>query len=301
MADILAILNENYSICFDYLDLLRDIGSTSYVAFSGENKYFLRIINPTLRDTAIIGTDIQMFLQNQEFAVPQILTSKHNTPYVKTEDTLIILYEFIEGVDSNPEQDAEDIGELVGRLHCLMKAYTGELVKRDKQFYIGRYIDILREKQYAKVDEYVEYGNALWNKIKDLPQGYCHGDMYDGNIRKGIDGKLYIHDFDTSCHGITMYDPTLICDMTKYFEFNEQNYNRSNEILVRFLPAYKKHHALIEAEIDAFPALIAVQHFSTQATIMGIFGLDCIGEPDMDNQLQWLYRWREQLDKSSRF
>lgn len=301
MENIMTMLGDNYNICFDRINLMRNMGSTSYAAISGNNQYFLRVINSSLYDTAVIGADIQMFLQNQGFSVPAIMASKHGAPYVKTDDMLIILYEFIEGADSDPVQDAEAIGELIGRLHQVMKTYPGELIKREKQFYIGRYIDILREKRYAKVNDYVEYGDALWDKIKDLPQGYCHGDMYDGNIRKGTDGKLYIHDFDTSCHGITMYDPTLICDMTKYFEYEEQNYNRSNEILARFVPAYRKHHALVQMEIDAFPALIAVQHFSTQATVMGIFGLDCIDETDINNQLDWLHKWREQTENGSRF
>jgi len=95
-----------------------------------------------------------------------------------------------------------------------MEEYSGELIKRDKQFYIGRYIGILRKVQYPRIDEYIAYGDDLWEKIRDLPRGYCHGDMYDGNIRKTPDGKLYIHDFDTSCEGFPMYDTTLICDMT---------------------------------------------------------------------------------------
>ena len=93
-----------------------------------------------------------------------------------------------------------------------------------------------------------------------------------------------------------MYDPALICDMTKYFQFDERNYDRSNKVLARFIPEYKKYNALSQAETAAFHALIAVQHFSTQATIMELFGLDCIDHADMDNQLEWLYRWRGQCD-----
>jgi GNAT superfamily N-acetyltransferase len=43
--------------------------------------------------------------------------TKENSPYVRTESGLLILYEFIEGEDSDPEQDAEAIGVLAGRLH----------------------------------------------------------------------------------------------------------------------------------------------------------------------------------------
>ncbi len=296
MEEIKQILNEYYPIKFDRIEMMRDMGSKSYTAFSGNNKYFLRVIKPVLFNTAVIGADIQVFLQNKGFPVPHIKLTNKQFPYVKNENILFILYEFIEGSDSNPEQDAEAIGALVGRLHQVMKKYPGELVKRDKHFYIGRYIEILQRKGYPRISEYVTYGDALWEKIKDLPRGYCHGDMYDGNIRKDSDGKLYIHDFDTSCEGFPMYDPTLICDMTEYFHFDKRNFNRSNKVLSRFVPEYKKYNALSQAELDAFHALIAMQHFSTQATVMEIFGIDCIDETDMDNQLEWLYKWREQCD-----
>jgi len=293
MEKIIEILNQNYPLYFTRVELTRDMGSTSYTAFSGNNKYFLRVINPAFFNTAIHGAGIQIFLQNQDFPVPLIIFTKENLPFARIEGRLYILYEFIEGDDSDPEQDAEAIGALVGKLHQVMKAYTGKLVKRDKQFYIGRYIDILRKKQYPRVDEYIAYGDTLWDGIKDLPYGYCHGDMYDGNIRKADNGKLYIHDFDTSCEGFPMYDLALICDMTIYFDFDERNYDRSNEVLSRFMPEYRKYNSLSQAEIEAFHALIALQHFSTQATVMELFGYDCLDETDMDNQLEWLYRWRK--------
>lgn len=296
MEEIRDILNENYPINFDRVALMRDMGSMSYTAFSGEYKYFLRIIKPAFFDTAITGADIQIFLQNQGFPVPPIIFTKDGLSYTRTADKLLILYEFIEGNDSDPEQDAEAIGALVGRLHQGMKLYPGNLVKRDKHFFMGRYIDILRKKQYPRINEYVVYGDALWDKVKDLPRGYCHGDMYDGNIRKASEGKLYIHDFDTSCEGFPMYDLTLICDMTKYFDFAECNYDRSNKVLSRFIPEYRKYNPLSQSEIDAFHALIAIQHFSTQATVMEMLGLNCIDSTDIDNQLGWLYKWREQYD-----
>ena len=41
-------------------------------------------------------------------------------------------------------------------------------MKRDKYFYISRYIDILREK-YPRAEEFAAYGEALWGK----DQGVC--------------------------------------------------------------------------------------------------------------------------------
>ena len=204
-------LNEHYSMNFNKFKLLRDGGSTSYAAFAGSERYFLRVLKPAYFDTAIAGADIQVFLQEQGFPVPPVIFTKDNLNYVKTDNGLYILYEFIEGKESNPRKDAEKIGALMGKLHRTMKNYSGKLIKRDKYFYIDRYIEILKRKQYPKSDEFEAYGDALWEKIRDLPRGYCHGDMYCGNIHKTADGKLYVLDFDSSCEGFPMYDPALIC------------------------------------------------------------------------------------------
>ena len=272
------------------------MGSTSYSVISEDTKYFLRVIKPALFYTAITGVEVQVYLQNKSFPVPAVILARDGLPYVRTVNGLYILYEFIEGADSNPEQDIEAIGAQVGRLHNEMKDYPGEFIKRDKHFYIGRYIDILRNRKYPRVEEFFQYGERIWEKIEFLPRGYCHGDMYDGNIRKTPDGKLYIHDFDTSCEGFPMYDVTLICDMTEYFNYDERNLSRSNKMLLRFLPEYKRFSPISQAEIDAFHAFIALQHFSTQATVMEIFGQYCLNDQELDQQLEWLYRWREQCE-----
>lgn len=296
--ELLSILSKHYPIRFDRNEFMRDSGSVSYTVFSGNDRYFLRVIKPAFMDTAVMGADIQLFLQSQDFPVPPVILSKDNLPYVRTNSGLIILYEFVEGRESNPEQDAEAIGELIGKLHQTMKKYPGELVKRDRHFFIGRYIDILRKKQYPKTEQFSAYGNALWDKVRDLPRGYCHGDMYDGNIHKTSDGKFYILDFDTSCEGLPMYDPTLICNKTHYFDFDERGYEKSKEILLRFIPEYLKYSSLSQREIDAFYDLISLYHFALQATIIETFGIDCVDNAFLDKQLDWLYRWREQCEKA---
>lgn len=91
-----------------------------------------------------------------------------------------------------------------------------------------------------------------------------------------------------------MYDVTLICDMTDYFHFQEENFDRSQDLLKRFLSTYRKEHPLSHEEAAAFPALIALQHFSTQATIMELFGMESFSHQDMDEQLLWLERWNRQ-------
>ena len=183
---------------------------------------------------------------------------------------------------------------MTGRLHREMIDYRGELVKRDRDFYLGRYLATLERKAYPRVEAYRTMAEAIWEKAGNLPMGYCHGDLYRGNIRKGTDGKLYVHDFDTSCWGLPMYDVALICDRTDYFHFQEENFDRSQALLARFLTTYREEHPLGNEEAAAFPALIALQHFSTQATIMELFGMESFSHQDMDEQLLWLEQWNRQ-------
>lgn len=292
--DLLYLLNKNYQINAAYINLLRDGGSASYAVYADNGKYFLRVVKPAFFDTSVKGIDVQLFLQDKNFPVPFVIKTKNNQPYVMTDGSLFVLYEFIDGSESNPEQDAEAVGELIGKLHNLMKNYTQKLIKHDKYFYIGRYIDILRKKQYPKVNEFVSYSEALWDKVGDLPRGYCHGDMYNGNVYKASDGRLYIIDFDTSCEGIPMYDITLFCNKTHYFDYDMEGHVKSREVLSRFLTGYLKHNSLYKNETNAFYDLIALYHFALQATIVEIYGIDCIDNDFLDKQLDWLYRWREQ-------
>lgn len=288
--ELLQTVNASYPVSVERLELLRDSGSLAFAAYSGRRKYFLRLVKPSLAEAAATGTQIQVFLQERGFPVPTVRFTKDGASCVCCGEGLLVLYDFLEGEDSQPERDIESIGALVGRLHREMRAYTGPLPVRGKEFYIGRYVDILRQKQYPRAEEYAAYGDALWERLRALPMGCCHGDMYSGNIRRTKDGGLYVHDFDTVCIGFPMYDATLICDATEYFHYAEGNLAKSDRLLERFLPEYERESHLSREEREALHGLIAMQHFSTQATIVELFGPNCLDDESIDSQLDWLLR-----------
>lgn len=151
MENLLRQLNGHYPMTFDRVIRNRDMGSTSYVAYVGERPYFLRSIKPALADTARNGVQVQQFLAGRGFPVPAILPTADGRDWVEWEEGLLVLYEFIEGEDVDPEVDAEAIGALTGRLHREMRDYRGELVRRDRAFYLGRYIATLEKMNYPRV------------------------------------------------------------------------------------------------------------------------------------------------------
>ena len=299
---LLEILNSNYKISFTTIDFYRDGGSMSYVVFSDDEKYFLRVIRPELLATAYQSIDIHVFLQSQDFAVPSIVFTKDEQPFItkQTDDktNLLVLYKHIEGGEPN-DADVEKVGEMTAKLHDIMESYPKTLTSREKHFFIGRYVDILRNKNDHIADEYERLGNLLWSKVENLPKGFCHCDLYPGNILKSDEGKLYVLDFDTSCHGFPMYDITLFCNKTNYFEYSDEGFYQSVQRLHDFLKGYTKHRTLTEGEIQAFYYFHVIYHFQVQATIVEIYGVDCNPDDFEDKQLEWMHSWikRAEQDK----
>lgn len=297
-AGILALLNESYELQFSRIELIRDSGSEAYAAYTDGGRYFLRTVKPAFFDTAAPALDIQLFLQQQGFPVPPVLYTRDGSPCVWAEGEkgkrLCILYAFLQGEEADPEQDAAQLGALVGQLHQLMQGYPRPLVKRDKHFYIGRYLDILQKKAYPAVEQFALLGESLWKRLKNLPRGYCHGDLYRGNFLKTPEGKIYLLDFDTSCCGFPMYDLALACNLSDYFQLQEDGCRRSRAVLRQFLPEYRKFYSLDKAQEDAFEDMISLYHFALQATIIEVFGMDCVDHAFFDRQLHWLRLWQEQ-------
>jgi Ser/Thr protein kinase RdoA (MazF antagonist) len=174
-----------------------------------------------------------------------------------------------------------------------MEEYPSELVYRDKEFFIDRYIGFLRKKKYPRIKEYEELGEHLWDKVKDLPQGNCHGDLHRGNLLQNADGKIYLVDFDTACCAPLMFDVMVMCDMTDYFNLKQEDIELTKEVYRKFLSGYSNQYTLSHEEILSFPYWVAIRHFQLQATILEIYGVDCIDEGFIDRQLNWLNKWQK--------
>lgn len=292
---ILELLRKNYDINTDSITFNRKGGCVSYIVNCDNEKCFLKIIDNAFLDTAIQSIDIQQYLIKNDFPVPKIINTKDNSPYFINENQLFVLYEYIDGVEPNLDDNAERIGKLVGKLHKLMSSYSSELTTHNKEFFVDRYIDILRKKHYPdeKLNEYIEIGNQLWNSVKDLPCGFCHGDLHRGNLLKTENNKIYVLDFDTACFAPQLFDVAVMCDTTDYFNFDRNEFQHATDIFNRFMNEYSKYNQ-IDFTINQFCDFIALRHFQLQATIIEIYGLDCIDEEFINKQLEWIKQWRKQ-------
>ena len=293
---LLEILSTHYGIEKPSLEFLREGGGRTYIV-SGKAKYLLKVIGTAFLDTARQSVSIMKYLEENGFPVPKIIRTKDgNTAFEASADgekELIVLMEFIDGDEPDLKACASEVGALVGRFHRLMDQYPAEPVSRGKEFFIGRYLDFLRQKKYPRLSAYEELGERLWEKAGDLPQGNCHGDLHRGNLLQNADGKIYLVDFDTVCRAPLMFDIMVMCDMTDYFSFRPEDVETTKEVWRKFLSGYTEYRALSREELLSFPAWVAIRHFQLQATILEIYGADCVDERFIDAQLLWLNRWLE--------
>lgn len=290
---ILNILKENYDLDIVSVLFFRQGGCISYTVKSVGNEYFLKIIGNAFFDTAIQSIHIQQYLIENNFPVPQIIETKADDIYFIFENQLFVLYEYIDGVEPNLDDNSVAIGELVAKLHHLMCNYPNKLIAHDKEFFIDRYVDILKKKEYSnkKLNEYIEIGNQIWKNVKDLPYGFCHGDLHRGNLLQTENGDIYLLDFDTACFAPQIFDIAVMCDTTDYFKFKRKEFAHTTEVFNQFIQSYLKYNSL-DFCIKQFYELIALRHFQLQATIVEIYGLDCIDEKFIDKQLKWIKQWR---------
>lgn len=166
-----------------------------------------------------------------------------------------------------------------------------KMPKRDFSFFIGRYIEILHRKKYPRVNAYEELGRKLWECVKNCPVGGCHGDLHRGNLLETESGVIYLLDFDTVCTAPYMFDVAVMCDMTDYFNLQTEDIRKTEEFYSDFLKGYARHRIPAETELATLDTWIAIRHFQLQATIVEIYGLDCIDHNFIDAQLAWLERW----------
>jgi Putative homoserine kinase type II (protein kinase fold) len=295
---ILSILQENYDYKITDIEFLRDSGGIVYIVNSTEQKFLLKITKKAFQDTILQSVKVICYLFENNFPVPAVIKTKAGTPILEIskekEKYLFILYEYIQGKEPELTLYAKKAGQLAGQLHKLLCDYKGDLVKREFHFFIERYIDILREKEYSRINDYADLGKKLWEHVKDSPMGVCHGDFHRGNLLETAGGKLYLIDFDTVCIAPRMFDIVTMCDITDYFHLKSDDIKTTAKVYKNFLTGYVSENYLSEVEQSSFQYWAAIRHFQLQATIVEVYGIDCIDNHFIDEQLKWLKSWCEQ-------
>jgi len=307
------LIQGNYDIDIQNIEVFRDLShacNVTYTVHGLNKKYFFKAVNNLASfemETAISSVDIQLYLMQSGIPTIPIIFTRDGLPciHINKQDAkhMYVMYEFIEGIHP---QGTIRAGEALGKMHNVMKSYTGKLVERGKYYFIDRYVNLMRKHQYPRAEFFSEYGNELWDKVKHLPRGYCHCDLYVGNMHKAKNSKIYVIDFDTSCMGLPVYDIALFCNRTDYFKFYPKGYERTKIRLEKFLKGYQRYNEISDEEISAIWTMIGIYQFQLTPQQIEIYGYHDDTEDNgyMSNTLifwerqhDWLVRWKEQCLK----
>jgi len=237
------------------------------------------------------------YLYKKGYPVSRIINTSYEELYYisKTDERIGVLYEYIDGIEPDVNMYVESLGKLIGKMRSIMEGYSSNIVHHRKEFFIDRYIKILDKIEYEEKEKFSEHGRKLWNRVKDLPEGFCHGDLHTGNMLIDNNHKITLFDFDASTKANPAYDVATLCDMTDYFNLSDANfydgYYKTQIMLDRFLKGYDKYYSMSDIEITAVFDFIAIRHFDIQATIIESQGLNCVNKDFIKEQYQWLMKW----------
>ena len=290
-------LSQIYGCKFDDIELLRDWIGQVYIVKRGGRKYICKVFRQEHTGAALQSSSIMNYLKNNAFLVPTIMVTENgNNHFLTQEDSRVgILYEYVDGREPERSTYLKAIGKQVGYMRKLMELYRGEIYRHDDSFFIKRYITILEKKKYEGTDKFEKHGYDLWNMVRDLPIGFCHGDMHTGNMILSGRGLTFF-DFVACSISHPLYDIATSCDGTDYFDLSDRNFEeglaKTKANLDVFLQGYSTYYNISEADIRAIFNFIAIRHYDIQATIIESQGLDCVDPAFFDDQYRWLMKWK---------
>lgn len=296
---LLERLVSEYDIAFCELATVRDWVGKVYSAKSPDGRLcILKLFRPQHAEAARVSADVMAHLRAGGVNVPMIYRTVSGGVSFEYEGFTAVLYEFIDGIEVERDGAIARLGEISGGMCSAMADYKGALPEHGREFFLDRYLDIMRRAGYPRVSGFEELADSLWAQVSGLPKGFCHGDYHCGNMfLRGDD--IIVYDFDACALRSPAYDAATMCDATDYFSLAPENFSRGYEKtldnLEEFMGGFGRKHVMASEELAAVPAFIAIRHFDIQATIIAALGEGCVDNDFYDRQLKWLELWTKQF------
>ena len=306
---LMQILEREYGLQVLNMTLHRNMGGVVYFV-KADTFFVFKIFRHENTENALQSIQILQFLQESDYPAVRILPTQNGEAQVILQrpegECVGVLYPFLEGEemegiyfentggtgDTDPRTPA--LGEQIGLLHKIMLSEKApRLIHRGKEFYIDRFIHLLERDGYdaARIQDFAEYGTALWSKLAPLPQGFCHGDLHTGNMILNQLGFV-LFDFDISSSAFPVIDVATLCDETHFNQFDEAGYDKTRIAFDAFYQGYSRVRTLSDAEIRGIFDFIPIRHFELFATIL-FTHKQKIRPAGIDEQYDWMLRWQE--------
>ncbi len=299
-------INQHYKVGARKMYLYRDMIGSVYFLDGSSRKYVFKLFRCGDTDQALQSLDVVQYLSSNGYPVVSVLPTDSGEGYMLLNapegKRVGILYDFLEGAEPNLDTDSSAIGQQIAKLHNLMAVYPKPLVERGKDFFIDRFIAIMRQNEYDanKIGDLAQYGSQLWHRMEQLPNGFCHGDLHSGNMIE-LAGKYILFDFDVASHAYPIIDVATLCDKTRFNHLDESAYENTRRMFDKFYLGYSRERTLSALETEALFDFIAVRHYELNATIIS-YRLPLVGRhwsltDTFDKQYKWLMKWKDLCDR----
>jgi len=140
-------LYENYGLAVSAIKLNKDYCASIYVV-NADKKYLFKLYRQFDTEIAFQSAGIMGYLQRQNFPVTPLVYTKDGQATVTVDNRIGILFDFIEGKEGYKfefNSYAEEVGELVARLHLVMDSYGKPLETLGYDHNVGRDVKKMRE------------------------------------------------------------------------------------------------------------------------------------------------------------
>lgn len=301
------ILNTCYPVRIDQLYLHRDMIGYVYIADEvtkrSTKKYILKLYRPFDTENALRSIGILEYLRQQDYPVVSIVPTRTDVLHVVIDMpqgmSVAILFDYLDGPPPDRKTEIVDLAHQVGQMHQVMEAYPHPLLRSGKDFYIDRYLALLQALDYppSRISDLAAYGNECWSRIERLPVGFCHGDLHTGNMRRSAPGRYVLFDFDIASRTHPLIDIATLCDGSDFNRLDASAYDRTRQIFEYFYQGYCRVRAISDAEIAAIFDFIPVRHYEIIATITQCQGIAELSRAFLDEQYDWLMRWRDLCER----
>ncbi len=306
---------QNYGIVPIKTVLYRNSSGMLYIIETDDKKYAFKVYSSyetgdTIHSQAFRAKEsfgVINHLYKNEFAVPKIYTTLEGNLWCEfsmAEGTGIgALFEYITGDDVQYRDIMHHIAKTTASMHNIMSKYTGPLSRLGEDFYIGRMMTILR-KYYDENDQIrdlEQFGHMAFDKIRDLPQGFCHGDYGTHNIASK-DGRLYVFDFDAASRSYPLFDIALICDTSNFWKFDAKAMRKTKDNIYHFADIYTRHCQLTDKQIDSFIYFLALRQYEVRATVahtsLPKVGTHFLNKGYLDSLHDWMVKFTDYVSGS---
>jgi Ser/Thr protein kinase RdoA (MazF antagonist) len=241
-----------------------------YRCTNGNSAFFFKIYAREDIDREAIEAEIEIvnYLRQSGLSVADPIAMKNGEyllPIETPESTKFgVLFSEAEGIplgrDVFDQQEILEISHLLSDMHTMLDAISisPKRWKLDEKLFLDRSIEILENYYKFNPSFDLQFLKDIVKELKAQIQancsswnwGLCHGDIYSGNIHKGIDGSLTIYDFDFCGYGWRAYD---VSPFLGNFSagVREAAVDKRKRRLEYFLRGYKNAGGLSDSEIEA--------------------------------------------------